>query len=72
MCGHHPCDKPSCTHGEAHRAACEARTVMRWPRGSRQYFYGLVKRLRGETAAKALAADVSAEYRKSTDGNFMK
>lgn len=71
MCGHHPCDKPDCTHGEAHRAACEARTVMRWPRGSRQEFYGLVKRLRGETAAKALAADVSAEYRKSTDGNFM-
>ena len=44
---------------------------MMWHRGSRQDFYGLVKRLRGETAAKALAADVSAEYRKSTDGNFM-
>ena len=29
MCGHHPCDKPNCTHGEAHRAACEARTVIR-------------------------------------------
>ena len=71
MCGHLPCDKPDCTHSERHRAACEARTVMRWPRGRRQEFYGLVKRLRGETAAKALAADVSAEYRKSTDGNFM-
>jgi hypothetical protein len=68
MCGHHPCDKPDCTHSERHRAACEARTVMRWPRGSRQDFYGLVKRLRGETAAKALAADVSAEYRKTTEG----
>jgi hypothetical protein len=67
MCGASPCDKPDCTHSERHRAACEARTVMRWPKGMRQEFYGLVKRKRGEEAAKALAADVSTEYRKSTE-----
>lgn len=67
MCGHHPCDKPGCTHSEAHRAACEARTVMCWPRAKRQEYYGRVTRARGEAAAKALAADVSAEYRKSTE-----
>jgi len=67
MCGHHPCDKPDCTHSERHRAACEARTVMGWPREQRKEYYGRVTRARGEAAAKALAADVSAEYRKSTE-----
>lgn len=67
MCGYLPCDKPECTHSERHRAACEARTVMRWGKGIRQDFYGLVKQWRGEAAAKALAADVSTEWRKTTE-----
>ena len=67
MCGYLPCDKPDCTHGEAHRAACEARTVMRWPRAQRQEYYGRVKRARGDEACQRLTADVSAEYRKTTE-----
>jgi hypothetical protein len=67
MCGHHPCDKPDCTHIEAHRAACEARTVMMWPRSQRQEYYGRVTKARGDPAYQRLTADVSAEYRKSTE-----
>lgn len=64
MCGHSPCDKPGCTHGEAHRAACEARTVMRWPKHERQGFYGMVRRNRGEAAARELLANVSDEWKR--------
>ena len=67
MCGHHPCDKPDCTHGEAHRAACEARTVIRMPQDKVSDFYGRVKSARGEAAYQRLVADVSAEYQKSTE-----
>ena len=63
MCGHHPCDKQDCTHSEAHRAACEARTVMRWPRSARQDYYARVSRARGEKAAKELAAAVSEQWK---------
>jgi len=65
MCGALPCDKPDCTHSEAHRAACEARTVMRWPRSRRQDFYALVKKVRGEQAARELSQNVSDEYRRA-------
>ena len=67
MCGNNPCDKPDCTHGEAHRAACEARTVMRWQMAQRQEYYGRVTKARGEPACRRLTADVSAEYRKTTE-----
>ena len=67
MCGHHPCDKPDCTHSERHRAACEARTVMRWPRAQMQEYYGRVTKERGDAACQRLTADVSAENRKSTE-----
>lgn len=65
MCGHSPCDKPGCTHGEVHRAACEARTVMRWPRAQRQDYYDRVKKARGEQAERELSKNVSAEYGRS-------
>jgi hypothetical protein len=67
MCGHHPCDKPDCTHSERHRAVCEARTVIRMPQDKVPDFYGRVKSARGESAYHRLVADVSAEYRKSTE-----
>ena len=63
MCGADPCDKPGCTHSEQHRAACEARTVMRWPKQRRQDFYALVKKSRGEHAARKLAAEVSEQWK---------
>lgn len=63
MCGADPCDKPDCTHSEQHRAECEARTVMRWPRAQRQDYYDKVKRARGEKAAKELAAAVSEQWK---------
>ena len=65
MCGADPCDKPDCTHSEQHRAACEARTVMRWPRAQRQDYYGRVKKARGEKAARELAQNVSEQWSKS-------
>jgi hypothetical protein len=64
MCGADPCEKPDCTHGEQHRAACEARTVMRWPKHERLSFYGMVRRNRGESAARELLANVSAEWKR--------
>lgn len=64
MCGALPCDKPDCTHGDAHRAACEARTVMKWPKHQRQAYYGMVGKSRGALAAAKLSAEVSAEWRK--------
>ena len=67
MCGHHPCDKPDCTHSERHRAVCEARTVIRMPQDKVPDFYGRVKSARGESAYHRLVADVSAEYRISTE-----
>lgn len=65
MCGHHPCDKPDCTHSEQHRAECEARTVMRWHRAARQDYYARVGRARGEKAARELAAAVSEQWKKT-------
>ena len=65
MCGYLPCDKPDCTHGEAHRAACEARTVMRWHRAARQDYYARVSLARGEKAALELAAAVSEQWKKT-------
>lgn len=65
MCGALPCDKTDCTHGEAHRAACEARHVMRWPKERRKSFYAMVKKARGDKAAEKLVADVSDEWRKA-------
>lgn len=64
MCGCHPCEKPVCTHSEAHRAACEARAVMRWPKPERLSFYSMVRRNRGEQAARELLANVSAEWKR--------
>ena len=64
MCGPKPCDKPDCTWSEAHRARCEARTVMRWPEIERKAYYGMVAEKRGRDAARQLVADVSTEWRR--------
>ncbi len=63
MCGRSPCQKPNCTWSEAHRAACEAREVMRWPSEQRKAHYAKVKQLRGDAALAALIADVNREWR---------
>lgn len=63
MCGQSPCDKPDCTWSEAHRARCEARTVMRWPKQERSKYYGMVAEKRGRSAAQRLMADVSEEWK---------
>jgi hypothetical protein len=65
MCGASPCDKLDCTHSEQHRAACEARTVMRWHRAARQDYYARVSLARGEKAALELAAAVSEQWKKT-------
>lgn len=63
MCGRSPCQSQTCTWSEAHRAACEARAVMVWPREKRHEYYGRVKAMRGDAAAAALIADVNREWR---------
>ena len=69
MCGPKPCDKPGCTWGEPHRAACEARRVMGWPAEERKAYYAKVRAARGQDAAAALIADVNREWaRKSREG----
>ena len=65
MCGPKPCDKPDCTWSEAHRARCEARTVMRWPEMERKAYYVMVAEKRGEEAARKLTLDVSEAWRTS-------
>ena len=52
MCGHNPCDKPTCSWSEDYRRQCEARTVMRWDRIKRTEYYADVKKRRGEAAAQ--------------------
>jgi hypothetical protein len=69
MCGPKPCDKPDCTWSEAHRARCEARTVMRWPNSERKRYYGMVAEKRGSDAARQLVADVSTEWKRSGGGD---
>ena len=65
MCGASPCEKTDCTHSEQHRAACEARTVMRWHRAARQDYDERVRKARGEKAARELAAAVSEQWKKT-------
>lgn len=62
MCGPNPCSSPTCTWSEDHRAATEARTVMRWPKADRDRYYAMVTRNRGDAAARALVADVRREW----------
>lgn len=64
MCGNGPCDSSDCTWSEAHRARCEALTVMQWPAPSRRAYYAQVAEKRGMVAARQLMADVSTEWRR--------
>lgn len=67
MCGRSPCGLPSCTWSEQHRAACEAREVMRWPGEKRREYYARVKQARGDAALAALIADVNREWRAASE-----
>ena len=62
MCGHQPCDKPSCTWGERHRLECEARQVMQWDRVTRLAYYADVKKKRGEAAVQELIREVRNQW----------
>ena len=62
MCGPTSCADPRCTWSEWHRKACEARTVMRWPKAKRADYYAEVKKKRGEQALAALVAEVNAQW----------
>lgn len=63
MCGHRPCPSPACTWSEAHRAACEAREVMRWSGEERRAYYAKVRAVRGQDAAAGLIAAVNREWK---------
>ncbi|MCL2656834.1 MAG: hypothetical protein FWD62_05320 [Betaproteobacteria bacterium] len=54
------------TWTEQHRAACEARTVMRWDKDRRNAYYRLVEQKRGKAAMQKLIADVKHEWAKGT------
>jgi len=67
MCGQSPCSSPTCTWSELHRAACEARLVMRWQSEDRKAYYAKVARSRGPAAANALISDVNREWKAASD-----
>ena len=62
MCGQSPCRSPTCTWSEAHRAACEAREVMKWSGEERRAYYAKVRAVRGQDAAAVLIAAVNREW----------
>lgn len=53
------------TWTEEHRAACEARTVMRWGKAQRSAYYRDVEKKRGRPALDRLIADVKREWERS-------
>ena len=61
MCGRSPCESKTCTWSEPHRAACEAREVMRWDGEARRAYYAKVRAVRGQDAAAGLIAAVNRE-----------
>lgn len=57
MCGKKPCNKPSCTWSEAHRAECEARYVANLGRRDKmaaQKYLLKVEKARGAKAVDKL------------------
>lgn len=67
MCGKKPCNKPSCTWSEAHRAECEARYVARMgnPDEGRAMKYLLkVEKVRGAKAVDKLRTMARDMWRK--------
>ena len=62
MCGQSPCLSPTCTWSEAHRAACEAREVMRWSGEECREYYARVRAVRGQDSAAGLIAAVNLEW----------
>lgn len=65
MCGRSPCEALDCTWSEAHRAECEARTVMRWTKKQRTDYYALVAEKRGNDAVMKLVENVKRLWKKS-------
>lgn len=47
---------------EAHRRACEAREVLRWPLERRREYLTAVERQRGKVAADILRAEVKVQH----------
>ena len=47
---------------EAHRRACEAREVLRWPLEQRREYLAAVERQRGKVAADILRAEIKAQH----------
>ncbi len=46
----------------AHRLACEARELLRWPLDSRRAYLADIERIRGKGAADALRAELKAKH----------
>ena len=47
---------------EAHRRACEAREVLRWPLERRRAYLDAVERQRGKVAADILRAEIKVQH----------
>ncbi len=54
MCGEKPCESPTCTWNESHRAACEAKWLLTLPKPDRLDYLALVAKHRGPAAAGSL------------------
>lgn len=70
MCGYLPCCMPFCTWSEEHRAACEAREVMRWPAEKRREYYARVMACRGAEALADLVESVKREWKNRVDASL--
>lgn len=71
MCGANPCESPTCTWSESHRAACEALAQLTKPKEARAAYYALVLKHRGQQALDALRAEVNRQWAlrsKQSDG----
>lgn len=56
------CDKPDPKYTEEHKRKCEINTVLTMAKEVRSAYYAKVAKARGGPAARALMAEVSAEW----------
>lgn len=62
MCGANPCESPTCTWSESHRAACEALAQLTKPKEARAAYYALVLKHRGQKSLNELRAEVNRQW----------
>lgn len=64
------CDTPDTKYTQEHKRICEIRTVLKMPKDARASYYARVAEARGEPAARALMAEVSAAWAQRSASRF--